>query len=138
MDFGTQPWTARCMRCQFRNRLLSLLAPCPIRLHHKRDGHPPNSAHFASLAVCVLSSAASDAAPALAPAADKTLEFSGETTEMSKAAGFPRFIIIKLNQNLIFSCRIQFGIEIDKFKKLNCSILILHVTNSIQKWLSLD
>ena len=53
------------------------------------DTHP-NSVHFASLAVCFLSSAASDAAPAVALAADKVFEFIGETTEMSKAAGFPR------------------------------------------------
>ena len=64
-------------RCKFRKKIAEPLCPMPH----------PNSAHFASLAVCFLSSAASDAAPALAPAADKTLEFSGETTEMSKAAG---------------------------------------------------
>ena len=51
---------------------------------------PRTTAHFASLAVCFLSSAISDAAPALANTADKTFEFSCETTEMSKAAGFPR------------------------------------------------
>ena len=33
----------------------------------------------------------SDAAPAVAPIADKTFEFSGETTQMSKAAGYPRY-----------------------------------------------
>ena len=41
------------------------------------DAHP-NSAHFASLAVCFLSSAASDAAPAVALAADTTFEFSSK------------------------------------------------------------
>eukprot|EP00731_Ephydatia_muelleri_P015022 Em0008g742a len=50
----------------------------------------PNSAYFALLAVCFLSSATSDAAPAVAPAANKTFEFSCETIQMSKAAGFPR------------------------------------------------
>ena len=34
------PWTAKARR-NFGKVLLSLLAPCPIRLHHKRDGHPP-------------------------------------------------------------------------------------------------
>eukprot|EP00731_Ephydatia_muelleri_P000389 Em0001g389a len=41
------------------------------RLHHKRDGHPPQlSAHC----MCFLSSAASHAAPAVAPAAEKASE----------------------------------------------------------------
>ena len=30
-------------RCKFGKRLLSLLAPCPIRLHHKRDGKGQHS-----------------------------------------------------------------------------------------------
>eukprot|EP00731_Ephydatia_muelleri_P033456 Em0030g13a len=51
------------------------------------DTHP-NSVHSASLAVCFLSSAASDDAPAVAPTADKPFEFGGETTQISKAAGF--------------------------------------------------
>ena len=50
------------------------------------DTHP-NSVPFASLAVGFLSSAASDDAPAIAPTADKTFEFSSETTQMSKTTG---------------------------------------------------
>ena len=45
-------------------------------------------AHHHWQLVCFLSSAASNAAPAVAPAADKIFEFSDETTEMSKAVGF--------------------------------------------------
>ena len=43
-------------------------------------------------ALCIfggLSSASTDAAPDIAPAADKTFEFSRETTEIPKAAGYP-------------------------------------------------
>ena len=55
-------------RCESRKALLRLCASRPHTLHHKRH---PNSAHFASLAVCFLSSAASDASDAVAPTADK-------------------------------------------------------------------
>ena len=40
-------------------------------------------------ALCIIGGLSSAAAPDIAPAADKTFEFSRETTEMSKAAGYP-------------------------------------------------
>eukprot|EP00731_Ephydatia_muelleri_P008988 Em0004g1326a len=50
----------------------------------------PNSLHFTSLASCFLSSVACAAAPAVTPASDIMFEFSGEVTDMSQAAVFPR------------------------------------------------
>ena len=50
--------------------------------HHKWDA---NSAHFVSLVLCFLSSAASKAAPADAPTADNIFVLSGETTQMSNS-----------------------------------------------------
>eukprot|EP00731_Ephydatia_muelleri_P021616 Em0014g207a len=50
----------------------------------------PNSLHFTSLASRFLSSVACAAAPAVTPASDIMFEFSGEVTDMSQAAVFPR------------------------------------------------
>eukprot|EP00731_Ephydatia_muelleri_P024584 Em0016g855a len=51
----------------------------------------PRAEHFSSLAWCFLLSVASRTAPNVAPASAKVEGFSGETTEMSRATGLPRF-----------------------------------------------
>ena len=52
--------------------------------------HHPKALHLGSFSMCLLSSVDNAAAPADNPATDKTLGFSGDVTEISKAAGLPR------------------------------------------------
>ncbi|KAL5491657.1 hypothetical protein EMCRGX_G016989 [Ephydatia muelleri] len=82
-----QFWIAKT-RCKSDKHCLSFYAPCLEDSNIRGMDTHPNSVHSASLAVCFLSSAASDDAPAVAPTADKPFEFGGETTQISKAAGF--------------------------------------------------
>ena len=50
----------------------------------------PRSLHLASLASCFRSSVACAAAPAVTPASERILEFSGDVTDKSQAAVLPR------------------------------------------------
>ena len=52
--------------------------------------HHPKALHLGSFSMCLRSSVDNAAAPADNPATDKTLGFSGDVTEISKAAGLPR------------------------------------------------
>ena len=50
----------------------------------------PRSQHLASLVSCFWSSVAYAAAPAVTPASERILEFSGDVTDKSQAAVLPR------------------------------------------------
>ena len=63
--------------------------------------HHPKALHLGSFSMCLRSSVDNAAAPADNPATDKTLEFSGDVTEISKAAGLPRAQLGSLFQLLI-------------------------------------
>ena len=52
--------------------------------------HHPKALHLGSFSVCLRSSVDNAAAPADNPATDIILGFSGDVTEISKAAGLPR------------------------------------------------
>ena len=52
--------------------------------------HQPKALHLGSFSVCFRSSVDKAAAPADNPATEMILGFSGDVTEISKAAGLPR------------------------------------------------
>ena len=52
--------------------------------------HQPKALHLGSFSVCFRSSVDKAAAPADNPATETILGFSGDVTEISKAAGLPR------------------------------------------------
>ena len=52
--------------------------------------HHPKALHLGSFSVCLRSSVDNAAAPADNPATDTILGFSGDVTEISKAAGLPK------------------------------------------------
>ena len=80
--------------------------------------HQPKALHLGSFSVCFRSSVDKEASPADNPAT--ILEFSGDVTEISKAAGLPRA---------------QLGSKMSAGREWSCSdVILLHISTFTLKW----